>query len=73
MNLETQFKLKNNPLNIRYLRENSHWYKVLNREPNSFKSFEEEVKIGYKLRPTDRISKALEYIDIFETIISTLK
>lgn len=73
MNLETQFKLKNNPLNIRYLRENSHWYKVLNREPNSFKNFEEEVKIGYKLRPTDRISKALEYIDIFETIISTLK
>ena len=42
MNLDTQFKLKNNPLYIKYLRENSHWYKVLNREPNSFKLFEEE-------------------------------
>lgn len=73
MNLETQFRLKSNPLNIKYLRENSHWYKVLNREPESIKTFEEEVKIGYKLRPTDRISKALEYMDIFETIISTLK
>lgn len=73
MNLETQFRLKNNPLNIRYLRENSHWYKMLNREPTSIKFFEEEVKVGYKLRPTDKISKALEYMDIFETIISTLK
>lgn len=73
MNLNTQFKLKNNPLYIKYLRENSHWYKTLNREPNSFKFFEEEVKINYKLRPEDRISQALDYIEMIETIMSTLK
>lgn len=73
MNLDTQFKLKNNPLYIKYLRENSYWYKILNREPNSFKNFEEEVKINYKLRPSDRISQALDYIEMFETIVSTLK
>lgn len=73
MNLETQFKLKNNPLYIKYLRENSFWYKTLNREPNSFRAFEEEVKINYKLRPTDRISKALDYMEMIETIMATLK
>ena len=73
MNLETQFKLKNNPLYIKYLRENSYWYKMLNREPNSFKNFEEEVKINYKLRPEDRISQALDYIEMIETVMSTLK
>lgn len=73
MNLDTQFKLKNNPLYIKYLRENSYWYKILNREPNSFKTFEEEVKTNYKLRPSDRISQALDYIEMFETIMSTLK
>jgi len=73
MNLDTQFKLKNNPLYIKYLRENSYWYKMLNREPNSFKIFEEEVKINYKLRPEDRISQALDYIEMIETIMSTLK
>lgn len=73
MNLDTQFKLKNNPLYIKYLRENSHWYKVLNREPNSFKLFEEELKVNYKLRPSDRLSQALDYIEMFETIMSTLK
>ena len=73
MNLDTQFKLKNNPLYIKYLRENSYWYKILSREPNSFRTFEEEVKINYKLRPEDRISQALDYIEMIETIMSTLK
>ena len=73
MNLDTQLKLKNNPLYLKYLRENSYWYKMLNRDPNSFKNFEEEVKINYKLRPSDRISQALDYIEMLETIMSTLK
>ena len=73
MNLDIQFKLKNNPLYIKYLRENSYWYKILNREPNSFQIFEEEMKTNYKLRPSDRINQALEYIEMFETIMSTLK
>lgn len=73
MNLDTQFKLKNNPLYIKYLRENSYWYKILNREPNSFKTFEDEVKVNYKLRPEDRLSQALDYIEMLETIMSTLK
>jgi len=73
MNLDIQFKLKNNPLYIKYLRENSYWYKMLNRDPNAFKKFEEELKINYKLRPSDRISQALDYIEMFETIVSTLK
>ncbi|MBE6144375.1 MAG: hypothetical protein E7169_02250 [Firmicutes bacterium] len=73
MNLDTQFKIKNNPLYIKYLRENSYWYKMLNREPNNFKIFEEEVKLNYKLRPSDRISQALDYIEMIETIMSTLK
>lgn len=73
MNLDTQFKIKNNPLYIKYLRENSYWYKLLNRDPFSFKNFEEEVKINYKLRPEDRLSKTLEYIEMLETIMSTFK
>jgi len=73
MNLDIQFKLKNNPLYLKYLRENSHWYKTLNRQPSSFKIFEESVKETYKLRPSDRINQTLEYIEMIETIMSTLK
>ncbi|MDD2434872.1 MAG: YlbE-like family protein [Bacilli bacterium] len=73
MTLELQYQLKSNPLYIKYLRENSYWYKLLNRNPQLFNNFVEEVKTNYRLRPSDRISRALEYVDMFQTIISSLK
>ena len=73
MTLELQFKLKSNPLFIKYLHENSYWYKILNRDPNMFNTFVEEVKKAYKLRPTDRINEALNTFEMITTIFSTLK
>lgn len=73
MTLELQFKIKNNPNYIRYLRENSYWYKILNRNPLTFKKFEEEVKEKYGLRPTDRIEKAIETFSLIQNMISNLK
>ena len=73
MNLDIQFKIKNNLNYQRYIRENSYWYKTLNRTPEVFKNFEEEVKEKYKLRTTDRISRALENFEMIQAIISTLK
>ena len=38
MNLDIQFKIKNNPNYQRYIRENSYWYKILNRTPEAFQT-----------------------------------
>ena len=73
MSLEVQFKLKNNPNYIKYIREHSIWYKILNRNPSEFDRFVNEMKINYKLRPQDRISKALDTFEMISSIISTLK
>lgn len=73
MTLETQFKLKSNPLYIKYIHENSYWYKVLNRDPDRFNDFVNEMRINYKLRPQDKISKALDTFEMVSTIISSLK
>ncbi len=73
MSIETQFRLVNNSNYIKYLRENSHWYKYLNRSNNFFKDFDNEMKINYKLRPTDRISKAIDTFDMIQTVLSALK
>lgn len=73
MTLEIQFALKNNPYFGRYIREHSNWYKILNRDPKMIRVFEEEVKTNYKLRPTDRLNKALETLEMVESIMSTLK
>jgi len=73
MILDIQFKIKSNPNYLRYLREHSYWYKILNRNPSMFKTFEENVKKEYKLRTSDKISKALSTIEMFQNVISSLR
>ncbi|MEG0025867.1 MAG: YlbE-like family protein [Bacilli bacterium] len=73
MILDTQFKIKNNPNYSRYLKENSYWYKYLNRDPTIFLAFEEEVKKFYGLRPQDRISKVLDTVEMVSTIVNNFK
>lgn len=37
MTLDIQYNIRNNPNYLKYIRENSHWYKILNRNPEMFK------------------------------------
>lgn len=73
MNLDIQFKLKNNPYALRYLHENSIWYKRLNREPKLYNEFIEEMKDRYGLRASYKIGKALETINMIQNVMSSLK
>lgn len=73
MNLDIQFKIKNNPMYRQYLHDNSMWYKILNRNPSMFSFFENKVKEDYKLRTSDRISKVLSTIEMIQNIFSTFK
>lgn len=73
MSLDIQFKLKDNPDYLKYLRENSWWYKILNRNPNEFKKFEEEVKKSLHLNRVDKIEKTLSTIEMLEKILVTFE
>lgn len=73
MTLDIQFKLKSNPLYKQYLRQHSSWYRLLTRNPNLYKEFEEEVKEFYKLRPTDRINQMLDTIELLQTFMTSFK
>lgn len=72
MTLDIQFKLKSNPLYIKYLHGNSHWYKILNREPDMFDKFVQELKEKYKLRPSDRLNNMISTFEMVSSIISAL-
>lgn len=72
MNLDIQFKLKSNPLYIKYLREHSYWYKILIRDPNRFKDFIEKMKEDYHMRPQDKIDRVLTTIDLVSNLISNM-
>ena len=73
MTLGIQFRIKNNPHYQRYIRENSYWYKILNRDPSRIKEMEELAKEKYQLRPTDRINRMLETVEMLQTLMSSFK
>lgn len=73
MNVETQIKIRNNPYLYQYLRDNSSWYKALNRDPNSIKQMETEMKNAYKLNLTDKIGNLGQKIEMVRTFIDILR
>lgn len=73
MRIDVQMKINSDPKLISFIRENPIWYKNLNRNPNLFKEFTMDMKDKYKLRPSDRINKALSNIGMIESIINILK
>lgn len=72
MQLETQFQINSDPRLKSFLRENSYWYKYLNRSPAYIKPFIKEMRDKYKLTPKDRINKITNDINTFKTFLSIL-
>lgn len=73
MNYIVQSKLVSNPLYIRYLRENSHWYKILSRNPLAIDQMIEEMKARYQMRTSDKISNVVDSVSLISKIIGATK
>ena len=56
-----------------YLRSNSYWYKLLNRNPEMINDFIKEVKEKYKLRPSDKIKYIIDKLDMVNKFIDVLR
>ncbi len=69
MNLPLQYKIKQNPILEKYLRENSSWYKYLNRDSSYLIEFEKEMKIKYKMTTKDKLDRFSKNIDKVSQII----
>ena len=64
----------NNDINLKkFLRENSYWYKELNRNDNSFKYFVDDMKVKYKLTPSDKINRTIDNISMIQSFLDILK
>ena len=73
MRLDTQFRIKNDPMLFKYIRENSYWYKILNRNPNEIDNMVEHMKEQYKLTTADKINDLSEKLDLIKTFMNVLK
>ena len=69
---DIQYKI-NSDINLKkFLRENSYWYKELNRNPENFKYFVEDMKIKYKLTPAHKITRTVESINMLQSFLDIL-
>ncbi len=73
MNLILQNQFKNNPKMYNYLKKNSYYFKKLDQGLIDFKTFEQEMKVLYKERVTDKISNAIDQIDLVSSVLDVLK
>ena len=55
------------------LKINSYWIKDLNRDAANVKKFKDDMKVKYKLRTTDKISDAIDNIDLISNVLGALK
>lgn len=73
MDIGTQFKIYNNNMLHQYIRENSHWYKILNRNPELIDEMLQEMKNKYKLNTSDRIENISNKISMLGSILKVLE
>lgn len=73
MDIRTQIMVRSNPNIYRFLREESYWYKYLNRNPNSMKDLEKAMKNKYKLTTQDRLEKVGNSISLLHSFMDVLK
>ena len=66
-------KILNTKNYYQYLKENSNYFKELNRSDNNYIKFIDYVKDKYKLRINDKISKTLDGIDMISNVLKVLK
>jgi len=73
MSLELQYKINSDPRLKQFLRENSYWYKYLNRSNTYLKPFISDMKDKYKLKTTDKINKLTNNISMVRAFLDVLK
>lgn len=73
MSIDIIMRINNDPLQKRFLRENSYWYKYLNRNALYYKDFINDMKNKYKLTPQDKLNKVIDNINMLNTFLEVLK
>lgn len=73
MTVELQLKIKSDPRLQSFIRGYPYWYKKLNRNPNIYNEFVNDMKEKYKLTTTDKLNKTLNSISMLQTFLEVLK
>ena len=73
MQIDVQQKFENDKEMATYLKQNSEWFKYLNRDSNYFKEFSSMMREKYKVRTSDKIETLMENVDLINSVLNVLK
>jgi len=73
MQMRVLLELKKDKKMWDLLKINSYWIKDLNRDASNIKRFKDDMKVKYRLRTTDKISDAIDNIDLISNVLGALK
>jgi hypothetical protein len=73
MTLDIIFRINKDENLHRYLRENSYWYKLLNRDPKLIDKMNEDMKKAYKLTLEDKVSDLTSKINLIKGFLDASK
>ena len=73
MSIDIIMNINNDPLQKQFLRENSYWYKYLNRNEDYLKLFEEKMKEDYKLTSLDKLNNFSKNLSMIVKFMDILK
>ena len=72
MDYELQFKIYKDKKMAKYLKENSEWYKYLNRSSNNYKVFLSTFKKYNRGEQTNKFNSAVDTIETVNSIFKIL-
>lgn len=73
MNLILQQKISQDLKMASLLKQNSYWFKDLNRNSDNYVNFVKDMKNKYHLNTVDKISSAIDNIDLISSVLQTLR
>ena len=73
MTYNIQYKIQNDINLKKFLRENSYWYKELNRSDSNFEYFVEDMKTKYHLTTIDKLNKTIDNINMIQSFLDVFK
>lgn len=73
MQLPLQIAFKENLREYNRLKDNSYFFKELNRGTMDYKSFMQEMKNKYKERTTDKLNAVVDNMELISSVLDVLK
>ncbi len=68
-----QMSFRENPKMFELLKQNSYYFKGLNRGVVDYKKFVSDMKIKYKERTSDKLESIMDNMELVSSVLNVLK